>query len=92
MPETNAGTAVAGNDPEQPFFRALLTPYRSLGRTGFWLLIGALLFAWVVTGIFFLSVGAWPIFGFFGLDVVGVYIAYHWRRGLPAPPPVPERG
>jgi surfeit locus 1 family protein len=26
------------------------------------------------------------------LSLVGVYIAYHWRRGGPTPPPVPERG
>jgi surfeit locus 1 family protein len=26
------------------------------------------------------------------LSLVGVYIAYHWRRGRPTPPPVPERG
>jgi len=71
MSETNA---VA--DAEQPFFRALLMPHRSLGRTGFFILIGGLLFGWLVTGAFFLSVGAWPIFGFLGLDVVAVYIAF----------------
>jgi surfeit locus 1 family protein len=26
------------------------------------------------------------------LSLVGVYIAYHWRRSGPTPPPVPERG
>jgi len=26
------------------------------------------------------------------LTLVGVYIAFHWRRGGPTPPPVPERG
>ena len=34
------------------------------------------LFGWVVTGAFFLSHGAWPVFGFFGLDVIAVYIAF----------------
>jgi uncharacterized membrane protein len=38
--------------------------------------MGALLFGWVVTGAFFLSHGAWPVFGFFGLDVIAVYIAF----------------
>jgi uncharacterized membrane protein len=71
MPETNAAS-----DPDQPFFKALLVPYRSLGRTGFFILIGGLLFGWLVTGAFFLSVGAWPIFGFLGLDVLAVYIAF----------------
>ncbi|MBX3577616.1 MAG: DUF2244 domain-containing protein [Rhizobiaceae bacterium] len=64
------------NTADEPFFRALLTPHRSLGRTGFAVLIGALLFGWLVTGAFFLSVGAWPIFGFLGLDVLAIYVAF----------------
>jgi uncharacterized membrane protein len=35
-----------------------------------------LMFSWAVTGVIFLSHGAWPVFGFFGLDVVGLYIAF----------------
>ncbi len=61
---------------DEPFFRALLTPHRSLGRTGFYILMGALAFGWLVTGIFFVISGAWPVFGFFGLDVIGVYVAF----------------
>ena len=71
MSETNATFAA-----DEPFFKALLVPYRSMGRTGFMILMGALMFGWVVTGIVFLSNGAWPIFGFFGLDVIGLYIAF----------------
>ncbi|PSJ58038.1 DUF2244 domain-containing protein [Kumtagia ephedrae] len=71
MDDTNAM-----RDADEPFFRALLTPHRSLGRTGFAILMGALLFGWLVTGAFFLSKGAWPVFGFFGLDVLLVYIAF----------------
>jgi uncharacterized membrane protein len=61
---------------DEPIFRALLMPHRSLGRTGFAILMGALLFGWLVTGAFFLSKGAWPVFGFFGLDVLAIYIAF----------------
>ncbi|MEQ1951207.1 DUF2244 domain-containing protein [Mesorhizobium sp. CN2-181] len=71
MDDTNAM-----REPDEPFFRALLTPHRSLGRKGFAILMGALLFGWLVTGAFFLSHGAWPVFGFFGLDVLAVYIAF----------------
>lgn len=39
-------------------------------------LMGALMFGWLVTGVFFLSLGAWPVFGFFGLDVLAVYVAF----------------
>jgi uncharacterized membrane protein len=70
MSETTAVVA------DEPFFRALLTPHRSLGRTGFLVLMGALLFAWAATGAFFLSAGAWPVFGFFGLDVLLLYVAF----------------
>lgn len=71
MSETNATFAA-----DEPLFKALLLPHRSLGRTGFMILMGALVFGWIVTGIVFLSLGAWPIFGFFGLDVIGLYVAF----------------
>lgn len=71
MDETN------GPGPaDEPFFEALLTPHRSLGRTGFMILMGALLFGWGITGVIFLAHGAWPVFGFFGLDVLLVYVAF----------------
>ena len=69
MSETNAAA-------DEPFFQALLTPHRSLGRTGFTVLMGALLLGWLATGVIFLANGAWPVFGFFGLDVLLVYVAF----------------
>lgn len=74
MSETNTGFAA-----DEPFFRALLMPHRSLGRKGFLILMGALAFGWLVTGVFFLSRGAWPVFGFFGLDVLLLYLAFHFN-------------
>ena len=71
MSETNAEFTA-----DEPFFRALLMPHRSLGRTGFLVLMGALVFGWGVTGLIFLANGAWPVFGFFGLDVLLVYGAF----------------
>ena len=37
-----------------------------------------------VTGVAFWLMGAWPVFGFFGLDVLAVYIAFkiNYRDGL----------
>jgi uncharacterized membrane protein len=61
---------------ESAIFSALITPHRSLGSTGFLILmlcIGGLSF---VSGIAFLLLGAWPVFGFLGLDVALVYIAF----------------
>jgi uncharacterized membrane protein len=61
---------------DEPLFSATLTPYRSLGRIGFLTLMGVLGGFWFVTGVFFWSHGAWPVSGFFGLDFLGVWIAF----------------
>ncbi len=61
---------------EPQIFSAVITPHRSLTRRGFLVLmlcLGALSF---VSGVMFLSLGAWPVFGFFGLDVLLVYFAF----------------
>jgi uncharacterized membrane protein len=57
-------------------FRAVLTPHRSLTPTGFVILMSALSGISLVTGIVFLTMGAWPVTGFFGLDVLLVYAAF----------------
>ncbi|MCT7376209.1 DUF2244 domain-containing protein [Chelativorans salis] len=64
------------NAADQPFFKALLVPHRSLGHTGFTVLMAALVLIWVTVGALFLSIGAWPVFGFFGLDILALYIAF----------------
>ena len=64
------------NAADTPFFKALLVPYRSLGRTGFIVLMGTLVGTWLFVSAVFLSLGAWPIIGFFGLDVLALYIAF----------------
>ena len=71
----------AGNDfdPEQEppeLFSALLTPHRSLNRTGFLVLMGFLSAVSFAAGLAFLLMGAWPVFGFFGLDVLAIYWAF----------------
>lgn len=71
----------AGNDfdPEgaQPkLFSALLTPHRSLSRTGFLVLMAFVSVVSFAAGVAFLLMGAWPVLGFFGLDVLIVYWAF----------------
>ncbi|PHP68729.1 hypothetical protein CSC94_01670 [Zhengella mangrovi] len=63
-------------DSEEPVFDALLTPHRSMGRTGFYVVMGICAFVWLASGLLFLMKGAWPVFGFFGLDVIALYIAF----------------
>jgi uncharacterized membrane protein len=74
-----------GFDPDVPepvLFSALLTPHRSLNRTGFLLVMGFLTVISFAAGVAFLIMGAWPVFGFFGLDVLAIYIAFkvNFRR------------
>jgi uncharacterized membrane protein len=77
----------AGNDfdpvPAEPkLFSALLTPHRSLNRTGFVVLMTFLSAVSFAAGVAFWLMGAWPIFGFFGLDVLVIYWAFkiNFRR------------
>jgi len=77
------------NDParesraEPTIFSAVLTPHRSLGRRGFLLLMLVLGSISFTTGMVFLLAGAWPVFGFCGVDVLLVYWAFRvsYRRG-----------
>ena len=78
----------AGNDfdpaGDQPkLFSARLTPHRSLNRTGFLVLMALVCAVSFVAGVAFLLMGAWPVFGFFGLDVLVIYWAFrvNFRRG-----------
>jgi uncharacterized membrane protein len=68
----------ADNDPvhEPTIFSATITPHRSLGRAGFVVLMLVIGLVSFVGGMVFLIAGAWPVFGFFGLDVVLIYWAF----------------
>jgi len=77
----------AGNDfetgaAEPEIFTALLTPHRSLNRTGFLVMMSLLSAVSFAAGIAFLIMGAWPVLGFFGLDALAIYIAFriNFRR------------
>ena len=66
------------NDPtaEPTLFSAIITPHRSLSGTGFlavMALVGGFSF---IGGMFFFLLGAWPVIGFLGLDVVLIYWAF----------------
>ncbi len=57
-------------------FRATLRPYRSLGRTGFVLLMAVLIALNFAAGTAFYLLGAWPIAPFLGADVALVWWAF----------------
>jgi uncharacterized membrane protein len=62
--------------PEPTLFEVRLKPHRSLSRAGFLAVMAVLAGASFAAGIAFLMMGAWPVFGFFGLDVLLVWIAF----------------
>jgi uncharacterized membrane protein len=70
----------AGNDfephPQPELFSALLTPHRSLNRTGFVIVMGFIGIVSFAAGLAFLLMGAWPVLGFFGLDVLAIWWAF----------------
>ena len=53
-----------------------LKPYRSLNKIGFITMMLVLCGFSFITGIIFMKKGAWPVFGFFGLDILLVYIFF----------------
>ncbi len=70
-------------DPaEAELFSALLTPHRSLNRTGFVVLMVVVSGVSFVGGVASWLMGAWPILGFFGLDALAIYWAFkvNFRR------------
>jgi len=60
-------------------FDIVLYPNRSLGRTGFAVLMGAIVLVSAAIGAGFMMVGAWPVTGFLGLDVVLIFMAFRWH-------------
>ena len=66
-----------------PLFAAQLTPHRSLSARGGWIVVGLIALFAGLPALAFLSMGAWPIIAFMGLDVLAVAIALYisMRRG-----------
>ncbi len=65
-----------GVDESKREFSAVLTPYRSLSRRGFVVMMAAVSAVCFTAGLVFAMAGAWPIFGFFVLDVLLIYSAF----------------
>jgi uncharacterized membrane protein len=71
----NNSTGPAAGNTDPLLFDAELRPYCSMPRQGFYILMGILAAITLGSGAFFLSIGAWPVFGFYGLDILLVYLA-----------------
>jgi uncharacterized membrane protein len=63
--------------PETVVFSAVLRPHRSLGPRGFGILMMAIALCSFFVGFAFWLMGAWPVVGFCGLDVLLIQLAFH---------------
>jgi uncharacterized membrane protein len=77
---------MTGTTSEKQAARAtqfVLHPHRSLSPRGFLILMSVLGVVSFITGVAFCMIGAWPVMGFFGLDVALVYWAFklNYRSG-----------
>ena len=57
-------------------FNAVLRPHRSLGPFGFHVLMALVALVSFTAGMVFFLIGAWPVVGFLGLDVLLIYGAF----------------
>jgi uncharacterized membrane protein len=64
-------------------FDLVLRPNMSLSRRGFFWLMVFFVGVSLIVGGYFWALGAWPVFGFFGLDIVLLYGAFrlNYRYG-----------
>ena len=73
-------------DPcDEPILQTRITPHRSLDARGFRLLLALFAGCCVVSSVPFVVLGAWPVAGFLGLDIVLLYgafrLSYRAARG-----------
>lgn len=64
------------DDRTAPRFSAVLTPHRSLSPRGFVILMSFVAGVSFTAGLAFYLLGAWPVVGFFGLDVLAIWWAF----------------
>jgi uncharacterized membrane protein len=75
---------VGGSDRfEQPVFSAVIRPHRSLSPQGFRIVMVLVCLVSLAASLPFVIMGFWPVAGFFGLDFLGLYIAFRvsYRQG-----------
>lgn len=68
--------AMSATEAASVFFDARLQPYRSLPPRGFGIVMAVLGGASFAMSVGCVMLGAWPVTGFFGLDVALVYFAF----------------
>ena len=65
-------------DAETVYFDATLTPNRSLSPRAFTVVMAVVVAMSFFAGLAFVSMGAFPVIGFFGLDALVIWLAFQW--------------
>jgi uncharacterized membrane protein len=75
--------SMLNDEPETVYFDTELRPHRSLGPVGFSVVMGIATAFWITIGVAFMLVGAWPVLGFCGLELLLLYAAFrlNYRSG-----------
>ena len=68
-------------NPEPAYIDLLVRPQRSLSRRGFVILMAIFGVISLALGLALTLIGAWPILGFYGLEVLAVYLAFRISYG-----------
>ena len=71
-------TSTDGDDPIR--FSRVLRPHRSSSERAIRIVTLFVLFLFIPTGTVFLIVGAWPVFGFMGLEVAALIFALRYNH------------
>ena len=68
---------------QSQYLNLTIFPHRSLSKKGFHLLMFLVAFICFTAGFIFWYLGAWPVFGFLGLDIILIYAAFklNYRSG-----------
>lgn len=79
----SAASALDELSPGDTVFDAILSPNRSLPNAGFVAVMSIVIISNVFFGTYFFLLGAWPVVGFCGLDVLAVWLAFRlsYRQG-----------
>jgi len=74
---------ISQNEAGDTLLDLQMAPNRSLSEPGFLVLMAIICVVSFAVGLFFTLQGAWPVMGFFGLDVLAIYIAFrlNFRSG-----------
>ena len=86
MASGNPSVHPYGLDPDtidRPVFTATIRPHQSLSRRGFRVVMGGCCAVSLAVSVWAWRMGFWPVAGFFGLDFLGLYIAFRvsYRQG-----------